>query len=53
MQYAKRDAILEIEREVQRKWAADKVFELDALQVSSSFLGCEMMSQVMGVFMNN
>ena len=29
IQYAKRDAILEIEKEVQRKWAAEKVFEID------------------------
>lgn len=32
-QFVKRDAILEIEKEVQLRWAKERVFELDAPKV--------------------
>ena len=33
LQFAKREAIREIEKEVQRRWEQEKVFEIDAPQV--------------------
>ena len=33
-QFVKRDALLEIEREVQLRWERERVFEIDAPQVT-------------------
>ena len=34
MQFAKRDTIREIEKEVQRRWDKERIFEVDAPKVS-------------------
>ena len=38
-QFAKRDAIIAVEREVQQRWEKEAVFEYDAPEVKSSLAG--------------